>query len=196
MTCGPTGEAMSVEMIDDDERLDELTTAVAHATYAAAEANVIRQRGVETFLIGAGVCLALIGGGFFIAAKGHVVEVPGNDGAAGVATSARAELSVQAPPPVTEREFMSRPEFKTAEYQGRLIADPGGLIRFDTGTSAFALAKYDPASGHMVPDREATLNAARFVGDLAECHSIPSSELLKCFALDRGIVVDLEAPEK
>ena len=98
-------------------------------------------------------------------------------------------------PMVAASDFMSRPEFKSAEYQGRLIADADGLIRFDTGTSAFALAKYDAVAGRMVPDRDATLNAARFIGDLAFCRSIPGSGLLKCWALHQGIVIDLDQSE-
>ena len=96
---------------------------------------------------------------------------------------------------MTAAEFISSPEFKSAEYQGRLIADPEGRIRFDTGTSAFALAKYDAASGRMVPDRDATRNVARFANDLAFCRSIPASGLFKCWALHHGVVIDLDQSE-
>ena len=143
-----------------------------------------------------------IGAGFFVAAKDlgamRQVAPPAIAGAGAALETERTTpkaRSLWSSGAMTEADFMSRPEFRSAEYQGRLVADPGGLIRFDTGASAFALAKYDAASGRMVPDRDATLNAARFVDDLAFCRSIPGGDLLKCWALHQGIVIDLDQSE-
>jgi hypothetical protein len=184
-------------MSERDDRIDPYfdakRAAKLEAKYqqAAALADATRARGEAIVALcgGLGLAAALIGAAVFVAAK----EPPAS-AKAGVAAVLK-ETTAQAPPPMTATDFISRPEFKSAEYQGRLIADPDGLIRFDTGTSAFALAKYDAVSGRMVPDRDATINAARFVGDLAFCRSIPGSDLLKCWALHRGIVIDLDQSE-
>lgn len=180
---------------DEDDAAMHLFHAAAHAVHSDAEAAAAKGEGLYALMTGVGVGAALLGGAFFIAAKeGASTREAALIAASATSTPAPAPASAPASGVVTEQEFVSRPEFKSAEYQGRLIADAGGL-RFDTGTSAFALAKYDAASGRMVPDRDATLNVARFSGDLAFCRSIPGSGLLKCWALHHGVVIDLDQSE-
>ena len=182
--------------MSEDEDEDDAATlfhAAAHAVHAEAEATVAKGEGLSTLLTGVGVGAALLGAAFLVTAKEHVAEAP-------KAAVESAPLALASPGrnssalPLSEADFISRAEFKSAEYQGRLIADSDGL-GFDTGTSAFALAKYDAGSGRMVPDRDATLKAARFAGDLAFCRSIPDAELFKCWALHNGTVIDIEQPE-
>jgi hypothetical protein len=172
----------------DAKRAAKLEAKYQQAT-ALADATRARGEAIVALCGGLGLAAALIGAAVFVAAK-----EPPAPAKAGVAAVLK-ETTAQAPPPMTEREFMSQPEFKTAEYQGRLITVDLDGLKFDTSASAFALAKYDPASGRMVPDRDATLAATRFVGDLAFCRSIPGNDLFKCWALHQGIVIDLDQSE-
>jgi hypothetical protein len=190
-------------MIEDRERggLDELASAVAHAAVVAVEANVARQQGFGTFLAGCGVCLALIGAGAFLVAKNTAVEaptvhtnefrfpstgkppLPSKDAANPPAAMTKAELA-----------FAARPEYVAAEFKGRLVADPDGLIRLSDG-NVFTPAKFDPATGRMVRDYDAVFDVARFVGDLTFCNSIPGSEMLSCYVIDHDAIIDLDTTQ-
>ena len=101
-----------------------------------------------------------------------------------------------------EHKFISRPEFETAQYKGRLIADPGGLIRFDNG-SVFVPVKPDTVTGHMIQDPDAMYAVSPYLGSLAFCNEIPadheipaSDRRFKCEAIDHDVIVDLSTTYK
>lgn len=101
-----------------------------------------------------------------------------------------------APRSPAEREFISRPEFETAQFKGRLVADPDGLIRFDDG-AVFVPVKLDPATGHLTQDHDAAYVTAPYWGDLAFCNAIPASDhQFRCLAIHRDAVVDLATTYK
>jgi len=155
---------------------------------------MIKRTGVAGLLGGAGVGLALFGASFLIAPKERIVTLPGT------VTERTIEKQVPGPERIiekpvyvtrAERDFISRPEFETAQFKGRLIEDPDGLIRFDSG-SVFVPTRYDPLSGHMVQDHDALYETKPYWGDWAFCNSIPGGEhLFKCLAIDHDAVVDL-----
>jgi hypothetical protein len=103
------------------------------------------------------------------------------------------DVVIEIPKIVTkaEHDFISRPEFETAQFKGRLVYDPDGLIKFDSG-AVFVPVKYDPVSGHQIQDFDAEYVTAPYLGDWAFCNAIPASEnLFKCLAVDHDVVVDL-----
>ena len=103
------------------------------------------------------------------------------------------ETVIEIPKIVTkaEHEFISRPEFLTAQFKGRLVADPEGRIRFDSG-DVFVPVKYDVASGRLTQDFDAMYVTEPYWGDWAFCNSIPASDhQFKCLAIDHDVVVDL-----
>lgn len=99
-------------------------------------------------------------------------------------------------PTRAEHEFISRPEFLTAQFKGRLVADPEGRIRFDSG-DVFVPVKYDVASGRLTQDFDAMYVTEPYWGDWAFCNSIPASDhQFKCLAIDHDVVVDLAATHR
>jgi hypothetical protein len=103
------------------------------------------------------------------------------------------ETVIEIPKIVTkaEHDFISRPEFETAQFKGRLVADPEGRIQFDSG-DVFVPVKYDVANGRLTQDFDAMYATEPYWGDWAFCNSIPASDhQFKCLALDHDVVVDL-----
>ncbi len=96
-----------------------------------------------------------------------------------------------APATRAEETFRSRPEYESAQYKGRLVADPEGRILFDTG-AIFRPVKYDPATGRLVWDHDAYYDTGPYLGDWAFCNEVPASEnLFKCLAIHHDVIVDL-----
>jgi hypothetical protein len=99
--------------------------------------------------------------------------------------------SSPAPKTPEEHKFVSRPEYESAQFKGRLVEDKDGQIRFDTG-AVFVPIKIDPASGRAVQDYDAEYVTEPYWGDLAFCNAIPAVEnRFKCLAIHHDVIVDL-----
>jgi hypothetical protein len=101
-----------------------------------------------------------------------------------------------APTTPEERAFTARPEFQSAQFKGRLTADPDGLIRFDDG-SVFVPAVRDRASKKPVRDFSSGYLTRKYWGDLAFCNALSTGEgLFECLVIHDGVVIDLETTRR
>jgi hypothetical protein len=213
-----------VTRLDDhftERRAQELKLE-AEAQRTQREAQVIslrndriRKMGLAALAAGAAIGLACFGASFLIAPKKRVVFTPGPErvvtkevpGPERVVTKEvpGPERVVKVPEYVTpkEHDFVTRPEYESAEYKGRLVADADGLIRFDTGKTFFP-SKLNPATGLLEQDGEAMYNTTPYLGDLAYCNAIPNTEtktanhqgLVNCLAIHNDVVIDLSTTQK
>lgn len=187
----------------DLDRLDEAFAAKrlaeAAAIRAAAHGELARKAGIGALLGGLGVGATLFGLSFLVAPKPpQIVQVHDKETTIKEVPGPERVVTKEVPVFVTkaEHDFVSRPEYESAQFKGRLIADPDGQIRFDTG-SVFVPVKPDPASGHWVQDPDAMYEVTRFLGDWAFCNEIPASDhRFKCEAIDHDVIVDLSTTYK
>jgi Aspartyl protease len=197
-------DTSDVARLDDyfAKKRDTEVALAAEAARAEHEVKVgglrnerIRQTGIAALLGGAGLGLALFGASFMIAAHHERVvirDVPG------------PERIVKVPEYVTpkERDFLDRPEYKSAEYKGRLVADADGYIRFDTG-KYFHPTKPN-AAGLLDLDSGAMYDTTPYLGNLAYCNAIPGSEvrtvshtpLMDCQVIHKDVVISLDTTLK
>jgi hypothetical protein len=164
----------------------------------------IRRMGLAALLSGAGIGLACFGASYMIAPKERVVTVQGPERVI-TRDVPGPERVVKVPEYVTpkEHDFVTRPEYESAEYKGRLVADADGLIRFDTG-KVFVPQKLNPATGLLEDDSGAMYNTTPYLGDLAYCNAIPNSETktanrrpqFNCLAIHNDVVIDLSTTHK
>jgi hypothetical protein len=106
-----------------------------------------------------------------------------------------APKPVASAPPATpaEKKFVSRPEYESAEYKGRLVYDKDGFIRFDNDRF-FYPPVHDPKTGEPLDevDSDVMYDTAPFLGDLAFCNKIPESKRqFKCLVIHNDRITDL-----
>jgi hypothetical protein len=108
-----------------------------------------------------------------------VMELPWKDRVATIDPATAAAVPGSS---AKEEAFIDQPEYKSAEYKGRLVADARGYITFDNGKSFLPRE-----SG----DRYVT---APYVGDYAFCNFVTgTASTYKCLAMHNGKLIDLEA---
>jgi hypothetical protein len=106
--------------------------------------------------------------------------------------------TAESAPPATpaEKKFVSRPEYESAEFKGRLVYDKDGYIRFDNGRF-FVPPSHDKnemavEDDYSTPDPDLMYDTARFWGDLAFCNKIPAKKYeMKCLVIHNDVISDL-----
>jgi hypothetical protein len=207
----------------------EAQRAEHEAHLGAVRNERIRKMGLAALAAGAGIGLACFGASFMIAPKERIAYTPGpervvtRDVAGPVHETVRTvvkevpgpervvtrdvpgpERIVKVPEYVTpkEKDFTERPEYRSAQYKGHLVADADGLIRFITG-KAFYPQKLNSA-GLLEIDDGAMYETTPYLGDLAYCNDIPGSEaktanhtrLANCLVIHKDVVIDLNTTYK
>jgi predicted aspartyl protease len=106
--------------------------------------------------------------------------------------------TAESAPPATpaEKKFVSRPEYESAEFKGRLVYDKDGYIRFDNGRF-FVPPTHDKngmavEDDYSTPDPDSMYDTAPFWGDLAFCNKIPAKKYqMKCLVIHNDMISDL-----
>jgi len=98
--------------------------------------------------------------------------------------------SPYAPKTPEERKFTQQPEYKTADYHGRIVkSKDGSALTFEDGQS-FSPAHLDP-SGTVINDPDKAYDSDQFIGDLGMCVKDKNDKLWTCTASHNGQTVDI-----
>jgi hypothetical protein len=172
---------------------------------SAALAERIRKIGIAALMGGAGLGTALFGASFMLHPR--VVYLPGKEifhetikeipGPERIVTKevpgperivTKEVLGPERIVYVTqaEKEFISRPDYETAEFHGRIVPD-NHTIKFDTGKSF-----YPSKNGTTEDDSSVDYDTASYIGDYAYCnHKHNDSRFYDCYVIHNDIVKDL-----
>ena len=154
--------------------------AKADVERSAARAVLVKRAGVASLLLGAGIAIACFGASFLLPGHERVVtrDVPG------------PERRVEVPVYVTkqQKDFIDRPDYQSADFHGKLVADPDGFIRFDNGKIFRPIMSAEDNT--VDPTQEYV--TAPYYGDYAYCNKIPNQTYgYRCLAIHDDVIVDL-----
>jgi len=155
--------------------------AKADVERSAARAVLIKRAGVASLLLGAGIAIACFGASFLLARPAERIvtrDVPG------------PERRVEVPVYVTkqQKDFIDRPDYQSADFHGKLVADPDGFIRFDNGKIFRPIMSAEDNT--VDPTQEYV--TAPYYGDYAYCNKIPNQTYgYRCLAIHDDVIVDL-----
>jgi hypothetical protein len=182
----------------------EAARAQHEAALGALRNERIRRAGVAALLWGCGIGVACFGASFLIKPMERVVYTPGPERVV-TRDVPGPERIIKVPEYVTpkEHDFTERPEYKTANMKGRVVADPDGYIRFDDGKTFIPLMP-NSTTGLLELDKAAMYDTTPYLGDLGYCNAIPGSEvktanhtpLVHCLAIHKDVVVSLDETRK
>ena len=118
------------------------------------------------------------------------LPAPGPKPVADAAPPTMGPDSPYAPKTPEERKFTQQPEYKTADYHGRIVkSKDGSALTFEDGQS-FSPAHLDP-SGTVIHDPDKAYDSDQFIGDLGMCVKDKNDKLWTCTASHNGQTVDI-----
>jgi clan AA aspartic protease (TIGR02281 family) len=122
----------------------------------------------------------------------------GSGGGAGAGGAGAGGSTVAALPPKTpdksERKFIERPDYKSADAKGRIVKSTDTGLHFDNG-SVFWPLKSNAAGverdavGHVIPDPNYKVESDPFIGDYGYCNMTgPAKDVFACYAVHDDVV--------
>jgi hypothetical protein len=125
------------------------------------------------------------------------VPIPAPKPVAEAAPPTMGPDSPYAPKTPDERKFTQTPEYKTAEYHGRIVKSPNGRsLWFEDGKN-FSPAHWDEHTGESTDDPDMAFDSEPFVGDLGMCvEERGHKNLWDCTAMHNGVVTPIGAQRK